>query len=132
MRRYSDPVQVRSEPLSGSDALGPTGPSGEQPGERPGDQPGDAVASPQAFIWQGRLYVVRQVLEHWRERRSWWRDALDPVPGRPTGIAVASREQHVWRVEASRGLAHGTGVFDLSSDGAPGTEADWRLVGVSD
>ena len=43
----------------------------------------------------------------------------------------ASREQHVWRVEASRGLAHGTGVFDLSSDGA-GAEADWRLVGVSD
>ncbi len=128
MRRYSDPVQVRSEPQPEPSADRQTDPQPDQQTDRQGE----VVASPQAFIWQGRLYVVRQVLEHWRERRSWWCDALDPVPGRPTGIAVASREQHVWRVEASRGLAHGTGVFDLSSDGAPGAEADWRLVGVSD
>jgi hypothetical protein len=138
MRRYSDPVQVRSARV-------------EEPVEEPVQPPSsgassvassvalaavseraEPVVSPQAFIWQGRLYVVRRVLDHWRERRSWWRDALDPVPGRPTGIDVASREQHIWRVEASRGLAYGTGVFDLSSDGAPGDEADWRLVGVSD
>jgi hypothetical protein len=90
------------------------------------------VAGPEAFIWQGRLYVVRRVLDHWRERRSWWRDALDPVPGQPTGIDVASREQHVWRVEASRGQSFGTGVFDLTSDGAEGSDADWRLVREAD
>ena len=128
MRRYSDPIQVRSEPASE--------PTSEPTSEPVGASP--VVRSPQAFIWQGRLYVVRQILDHWRERRSWWRDALDPEPGQPTGIAVASREQHVWRVEASRGLAHGTGVFDLSSDGAPGPESSegadsgWRLVRVAD
>ncbi|HET6667647.1 MAG TPA: DUF6504 family protein, partial [Intrasporangium sp.] len=49
VRRFSDPVEVRvGEP------------------ERP-----------EAFIWRGRLYVVRDVLSQWRERRAWWRDALD-------------------------------------------------------
>lgn len=91
-----------------------------------------AAREPEAFIWQGRLYVVRRILAHWRERRSWWRDALDPAPGQPTGIDVASREQHVWRVEASRGWSFGTGVFDLTSDRAEGAGADWRLVRVAD
>jgi hypothetical protein len=137
MRRYSDPVEVRS-----GSRLGTV--QGAVPGRGVGsvDQ-SDAVEvvagretvdvpGPEAFIWQGRLYVVRRVLAHWRERRSWWRDALDPVPGQPTGIDVASREQHVWRVEASRGQAFGTGVFDLTSDGAAGADADWRLVRVAD
>ena len=146
MRRYSDPVQVRSEPMAASwsdpDTGGATGDVSRvgtvggttRTDGADGAAETDGVRSPQAFIWQGRLYVVRQVLDHWRERRSWWRDALDPVPGQPTGIAVASREQHVWRVEASRGLAHGTGVFDLTSDGADadGADADWRLVRVAD
>ncbi len=125
MRRYSDPIEVRSGPTSGPTSEPESASASTSPVGR----------SPQAFIWQGRLYVVRQILDHWRERRSWWRDALDPIPGQPTGIAVASREQHVWRVEASRGLAHGTGVFDLTSDGVDGSEgadADWRLVRVAD
>ena len=142
MRRYSDPVEVRS-----GSRLGAV--QGTAPGRGAGSVHGtfevDAlvdgedggreavdVAAPEAFIWQGRLYVVRRVLAHWRERRSWWRDALDPVPGQPTGIDVASREQHVWRVEASRGQSFGTGVFDLTSDGAEGPDADWRLVRVAD
>jgi len=33
---------------------------------------GDA---PTAFLWRGRLYVVREVLGHWRERREWWSTA---------------------------------------------------------
>lgn len=130
MRRYSDPVEVRSGSRPGTV-------QGTAPGRGAGDRPGAVhgtveVAGPEAFIWQGRLYVVRRVLAHWRERRSWWRDALDPVPGQPTGIDVASREQHVWRVEASRGQSFGTGVFDLTSDGAEGSDADWRLVRVAD
>jgi Domain of unknown function (DUF6504) len=120
MRRYSDPVEVRSGSRLGA-----------VQGAAPGREAVDA-GEPDAFIWQGRLYVVRRVLAHWRERRSWWRDALDPVPGQPTGIDVASREQHVWRVEASQGQAFGTGVFDLPSDGAEGADADWRLVRVAD
>jgi hypothetical protein len=130
MRRYSDPVEVRSGSRPGTV-------QGTAPERGAGDRLGAVhgtveVAGPEAFIWQGRLYVVRRVLDHWRERRSWWRDALDPVPGQPTGIDVASREQHVWRVEASRGQSFGTGVFDLTSDGAEGSDADWRLVRVAD
>ena len=126
MRRYSDPVEVRS-----GSRLGAV--QGTAPGRGAGAAHGTVeIAGPEAFIWQGRLYVVRRVLDHWRERRSWWRDALDPVPGQPTGIDVASREQHVWRVEASRGQSFGTGVFDLTSDGAEGPDADWRLVRVAD
>jgi uncharacterized protein DUF6504 len=130
MRRYSDPVEVRAGFRVGSGS-----PAGSRLGAEQGAAPGREavdVSEPEAFIWQGRLYVVRRVLAHWRERRSWWRDALDPVPGQPTGIDVASREQHVWRVEASRGQAFGIGVFDLTSDGADGADADWRLVRVAD
>jgi len=28
--------------------------------------------TPETFIWEGRTYRVRQVYEHWRERRFWW------------------------------------------------------------
>jgi hypothetical protein len=147
MRRYSEPVQVRSsaqpDAVRGTDEVtdeatdevtGGVIEAGAEAGAERGAELDGApvgVRSPEAFIWQGRLYVVRGILAHWRERRSWWRDALDPVPGQPTGLAAASREQHVWRVEASRGLAYGTGVFDLTSDGAEG-DAGWRLVGVAD
>ena len=126
MRRYSDPVEVRA-----GSRVGSVSGLGAEQGAAPGREAIDG-SEPDAFIWQGRLYVVRRVLAHWRERRSWWRDALDPVPGQPTGIDVASREQHVWRVEASRGRSFGTGVFDLTSDGAEGADADWRLVRVAD
>jgi hypothetical protein len=132
MRRYSDPVQVRSsDPTvspgsnAGSDAVS----DAAEPWFRSAS---GGLAEPEAFIWQGRLYIVRTVLAHWRERRSWWRDALDPVPGQPTGIDVASREQHVWRVEASRGRSYGTGVFDLTTDGVDGAGGEWRLVRVAD
>lgn len=99
----------------------------------PSASPGAPLTTPQAFIWQGRLYVVRRVLAHWRERRAWWREALDPVPGQATGIDVASREHQVWRVEASAGRSLGSGVFDLVHDDVPHPgESSWRLVGVSD
>lgn len=120
MRRYSDPVEVRAGARLGAEQ-----------GAAPGREAVDA-SEPDAFIWQGRLYVVRRILAHWRERRSWWRDALDPAPGQATGIDVASREQQVWRVEASRGRSFATGVFDLTNDGAEGAAADWRLVRVAD
>ena len=98
VRRFSDPVEVRvGEP------------------ERP-----------EAFIWRGRLYVVRDVLSQWRERRAWWRDALDAeeedvVPG--SSIAAAASEHRVWRVEASPGKEVGT--YELRYDTA--SEA-WLLL----
>ena len=147
MRRYHDPVDVRSvrvtalptEPGEHTDHLGPAGPTEpavigvDAPPGTPAASEADPVVAPQAFIWHDRLYVVRRVLGRWRRRRAWWRDALDPRPGQPTGIAVASREQHVWRVEAGPGRLAGVGVFDLVHDDAPQPgEPEWVLVGVSD
>lgn len=63
-------------------------------------------AGPVAFLWRQRLYVVREVLDRWRERDAWWlRD----------GIRLRDlTERQVWRVRASRGRASGVGVFDLA------------------
>src|SRR3954447_10791160 len=47
MRTYADPVEVRTGT-------------------------GETADAPTTFVWRGRLYVVRDVLGHWRERRSWW------------------------------------------------------------
>ncbi|MFC7492112.1 MULTISPECIES: DUF6504 family protein [unclassified Knoellia] len=76
---------------------------------------------PRAFVWRGRILVVREVLEDWSERRSWWRD-LGDLGARP--------ERHVWRVEA--GSAAGTGVYDLASDAADGCSDPWVLLRAQD
>jgi len=129
VRRYEDPVEVRPSPE--------------------GDRPA-------SFLWRGRLYVVRDVLGHWRERRAWWTSAAAravhgegdgadggaPADGRATddGARTAlAQERDVWRVEASRGRVHGSGVFDLCRDvvgsgtgGPPSCGDAWRLVRVAD
>ena len=136
MRRYTDPVEVRSA------------------------SPGDTGA-PSAFLWRGRLYVVRDVLGHWLERRSWWSSpaarmvhgegvpgvdgalALDgPLPGEAAvqvRVTDLAQEREVWRVSASPGRAYPSGIYDLcrepagevsASRGSPG--AVWHLVRVAD
>jgi hypothetical protein len=109
-RRVGDPVEVRLAPAVELDDAEP-------------DEPVRSV--PSAFLWRGRLYVVRGVLGHWRERHAWWMSRAaravhgegesDAVNGRDrAGALAAGREREVWRVEASAGRAAGTGVFDLS------------------
>ena len=139
VRRYNEPVEVKARegmPCAPSsvefDALA-----------------AEAVSQPEAFIWRGRLYVVREVLGHWRERRAWWREALDPPSdspsdspsGPPPGIAAAARERQVWRVDASPGRLARSGVFDLARDDpAEDTEdtahaaepTGWQLLRVAD
>lgn len=137
VRRYEDPVEVRT--AAGDDDR------------------------PVGFLWRGRLYVVRDVLGHWRERRAWWTSAAalavhgegadpgqaragavpvagapgaapveGPFPGVSTAGEALSGEREVWRVEASRGRVHGTGVFDLCRE-VPGPVGDaWRLLRVAD
>ena len=134
VRRYEEPVEVRLVPAAGHEHRGAAAP----PNPRP-----------DAFVWRGRLYVVRAVLAQWRERRAWWRDAVEEQtrqdgPGTRSATAVQQvagqlvLEQQVWRVEASPGRLHGTGVFDLAFEDAPGgsgtgvTPGDWRLVRVAD
>ena len=136
MRRYTDPVEVRSASPDGTGA-------------------------PSAFLWRGRLYVVRDVLGHWLERTSWWSSpaarmvhgegvpgvdgalALDgPLPGAavaPMRVTDLAQEREVWRVSASPGRAYPSGIYDLcrepageasASRGSPG--AVWHLVRVAD
>jgi hypothetical protein len=96
----------------------------------------DGGAGPHSFVWRGRLYVVRAVLDHWQERRPWWRDAREGAD-----VLVDARERQVWRVEASAGRLAGVGVYDLGAvGGAVGGAAcgaacgdqQWRLLRVTD
>jgi Family of unknown function (DUF6504) len=58
VRRVGEPVAVRT--------------AAEQPGVGPAPVAVEAAEAPATFLWRGRLYVVREVLGHWRERRAWW------------------------------------------------------------
>jgi hypothetical protein len=100
-------------------------------------------ATPTAFLWRNRLYVVREVLGHWHERGDWWSgraaravhgDLGDAVADAGGGVAVLDREQELWRVEASPGRVFGTGVYDLSRavPGSAHEQVEWRLARVAD
>ncbi len=115
------------------------------------------AGAPGTFLWRGRLYLVREVLGHWRERRAWWTapaaravhgDGGEDLDGdaRTSAVAAALGAEHeIWRVEASRGRDYGIGVFDLCCDlsGASVLDAGvlaggvledgaWRLLRVND
>ncbi len=77
---------------------------------------------PARFVWRGRLYAVRSVMEHWVISREWWRETD------PAGQA-AMPELRFWRVEASAGQGLPSGVYELRLDVAAGT---WTLRRVMD
>jgi hypothetical protein len=122
VRRYEEPIEVRQSVLAGGASVAA------------GEGDGVSLAGPEAFVWRGRLYVVRAVLDRWQERRPWWRDAREQGSG---DVLTDARERQVWRVEASAGRCAGVGVYDLGADprgpGAqgPGTP-HWRLLRVAD
>lgn len=95
----------------------------------------DGEPVPATFLWRGRLYVVRNVLGHWWERRSWWAGAAGrAVHGdgeAPAGPDGAAADREIWRVEASRGRSFGSGVYDLCIAGAAG-DGGWQLIRVVD
>lgn len=97
-RSYGEPVQVRQQ---------------EREQER----------DPSAFLWHGRLYVVRQVLAHWYERRAWWAEEV-------TSPTALGQDREIWRVEASAGRQAGSGVYDLCR--TPVGADPWRLLRVAD
>jgi hypothetical protein len=103
-----------------------------------------STRGPALFLWRGRVYAVRSVLGHWRERRAWWLEGatarllgLEPSvsPTSPTSsmsptepasdsgddtagaAAVADvLEREIWRVEAGAGRSDTVGVYDLGRD----------------
>ena len=99
-RRYDDPVEVR----------------------RRDDDPAE-------FLWQGRLYAVREVLARWVETGAWWQAARPGAGAAPAGAVEMQGEREVWRVEATRGQAHGAGVYDLCFDWGAG---GWTLLRAQD
>jgi hypothetical protein len=134
VRRYQEPIEVRAgEGVAGSPDIDRGGDIDRGRGVDVLDPP------PTAFLWRGRLYIVREVIGHWRERRPWWRDALDPHDelaaqglGSPAQLGL---EHEVWRVEASPGRLAGIGVYDLGKDGDLGLDGStrgWRLLRVAD
>jgi hypothetical protein len=101
----------------------------------------DLDDAPRAFLWRGRLYVVREVLGHWRERREWWAAAAaralhgDEWPPAAGTRVTLDHEREVWRVEASPGRTYDNGVYDLSRESAtdpPVAGEAWRLLRVAD
>lgn len=141
MRRYGDDIEVRSG--AGRAAVGQEHPGG------PDAQGHEGQSVPEIFLWRGRLYLVRDVLDHWVQRRPWWREVLEPAgraPARELGgraeatavscppaptFTVADLEHEVWRVEAAAGASCAAGVYDLLRSVDGGGES-WRLLSASD
>ncbi|GAA4715761.1 hypothetical protein GCM10025782_10640 [Pedococcus ginsenosidimutans] len=132
VRRYEEPIEVRQSVLAGHPLARDV--AGAEDGARSGDvtSGGDGaapLAGPEAFVWRGRLYVVRAVLDRWQERRPWWRDAREQGSG---DVLTDARERQVWRVEASAGRCAGVGVYDLGADPQGLGTPHWRLLRVAD
>ena len=142
VRRYEEPIEVRAR----AGELSRSGAVGGAPGVA--SIAADEEQVPTAFLWRGRLYVVRDVLGHWSQRRPWWREALDPREDVDSGERSAGSdgtahvvgslrtavdlEQDVWRVEASPGRLHQAGVYDLAREGRGDAPGSWRLLRVAD
>lgn len=106
---------------------------------------------PSAFVWRGRLFVVREVLASWSARLPWWQgvaaralrgEAVEvrgssalarDLGARPAGPAA---DEQVWRVVASAGFGVEPGTFELACEPAAAGGGDggppWRLVRVVD
>lgn len=84
---------------------------------------------PVRFVWRGRLYAVRRVLEHWVTTRDWWREQSRPQHGttEPDVYTEQYAAREFWRVEASP--ARELGVYELRFDAADGS---WMLSRVWD
>ena len=78
---------------------------------------------PVRFVWRGRLYTVRAILEHWVINREWWQDPEDP---KDPGSGPGQPELEFWRIEASSGQGLPSAVYELRRDAV--TNA-WTLRG---
>ncbi|MBB6172859.1 hypothetical protein HNR23_002919 [Nocardiopsis mwathae] len=77
----------------------------------------DREGRPQRFTWDGRIYTVRRIIDHWVTLRTDWTPAAhDRLPQRT-----------FWRVEA--GADRAPGVYELRHDSTTG---EWLLARVWD
>src|SRR4051794_11362236 len=103
VRRYDEPVDVQARPGAP-------------------DEPDE----PTAFVWRGRLYVVRGVLAHWYERRAWWRDTASltllglRADGGPQGAEAATVQGTVAASAATSVLAGAGEREGWRGGGGPG------------
>lgn len=116
VRRYEEPIEVRASRAGGE-----------------ADAP--AQVTPDAFLWRGRLYVVHEVLDHWQERRAWWRDALEggSLGGQADALGHALGHAVGPRPDASRAAGSGEPSGDDSDEargeGQPSHERQvWRVA----
>jgi len=96
---------------------------------------------PARFLWHDKLYVVRDILDHWVENEEWWHTAgragggaeanravhgpVQEAPGgNAAGAALLAAEREVWRVEAAAGRSAPLGVFELRLD----AHGSWTLA----
>ncbi|WP_026117969.1 DUF6504 family protein [Nocardiopsis alkaliphila] len=70
---------------------------------------------PTRFVWDGRVYGVRRIIDHWVTLRRDW------APGKRSQVP----ERKHWRVEA--GSAYSQGVYELCHETATG---EWLLSRV--
>jgi Family of unknown function (DUF6504) len=75
---------------------------------------------PTRFVWRGRLYTVRAVVEHWVINREWWQQPEEEA---------RQPELVFWRVEAAPGQGMAVGVFELRFDVANNS---WTLHRTAD
>jgi hypothetical protein len=89
---------------------------------------------PAQFLWHGRLYVVREVLDHWLRSGAWWQSAAltrltsGESSTRP-GAVNLDDEREFWRVEAAPGRSGARAVVELCHALASGT---WTVTAIHD
>ena len=74
---------------------------------------------PARFVWRGRSYAVRSVLEHWVVNREWWRDP-DPAPAHP--------ELEFWRVEADHSRSKDKTRTTTRTPASTSCAVTWRRI----
>jgi hypothetical protein len=92
-------------------------------------------SAPEQFLWRGRFFLVRAVLDHWVDSGTWclapvvrgvaaaFRAGGEPAAGRVLAVLDADQalvalgdERESWLVEASAGRHAAPGVYELSFD----------------
>ena len=101
-------------------------------------------SAPAQFLWHDRLYVVREVLDHWLRTGAWWQAAAltrltsgetddEPAPDVGScgggGGGALDDEREFWRVEASPGRSGPGAVVELCHVLASGC---WTVTAVLD